>query len=195
MALKTKYSPLQHFSFNNVLTSFVELSPPNKIASLVIFGLGLLLVVFLPLSLVSSKINSLKKEILSAQKGFTQVADKVVEYQTMRQRMTALEERFGRSSGGSLSSKVENIAKQSGLTIDQVREKSPQETDFLEINAIEVKLAGVSLQQLIEFLVNLQNDKSTPMQVRKLQIKPRYANRQQLEVSFELATFALKKEG
>lgn len=195
MALKTKYSPLQHFSFNNVLTSFVELSPRNKIASLVIFGLGLFLVVFLPLSLVSGKINSLKKEILSAQKGFTQVADKVVEYQKMRQNIASLEERFSRGGSGSLSSRVESIAKQTGLAVDQVREKSPQETDFLEINAIEVKLAGVSLPQLIEFLVELQNDKSTPLQVRKLQIKPRYANRQQLEVSFELATFALKKEG
>lgn len=194
MALKTRYSPLQHFTLDNVYTTFDELSPSNKIVALISVGVAILLVLFLPLSLLSGKVSSLKKEVTVAQKGAKQIEDRILDYQKARAQLDEVEAKLGRVSG-SLTSRVDAIAKQAGLTVDQLREKPPQELDFMEINSIEVKLASVSLQQLIDFLQGIESDQASLMRVRKIEIKPKYANRQLLEASFELATFALKREG
>lgn len=193
MALKTKYSPLQHFSLENIYTAFGGLSPRNKIVALAVVGLVVILIIFLPLSLFSGKVSSLQKEIRSSQKGFDQVADKIAEYQRVQADIAALEQAFAGASG-SLTSRVEGLARQAGLTVDQLREKAPQETDFFEVNSVEVKLSGVSLQQLVDFLLTLENEKTAPMRVRRIDIKPKNNNRQVLDVTCEVATFALKKE-
>lgn len=193
MALKTRYSPLQHFSLDNLFTSFGELSPGNKVIALVVVGLVVILILFLPLSLVSGKVGSLRKEITTAQKGHLQVMDRITEYEKVRKEIASLEKRF-EGGGGSLTSRVETIARESGMTVDQVREKAPQETDFLEINSIEVKLSNVSLSQLMEFLYNLESGQASPLRLRRIQIKPKFGNRQNLDVSCEVASFVLKKE-
>ena len=193
MALKTRYSPFQHFSMDNLMTAFADLSTERKAAALVVLGLVIVLILFLPLSLVSGKVSSLKKEISSAQNGYAQVVEKAAEYERTKTEIEVLESRFGRA-GGALTTRIEGAAKQAGLTVDQVKEKAPQETDFLEINSLEVKISNVVLTQLMDLLFSLENDKTSPMQIRKIQIKPKTNNRQILDVSFEVATFAVKKE-
>lgn len=194
MALKTRYSPLKHFTFDNLFMAFADLPPPQKLIALGVTGLLLALILFLPLSLISAKISTLKKEIATSQKGFTQVADKIAEYQKMQSQVGSQEGLFGHFTG-SLTTKIDGIANQSGITVDQVKEKAPQETDFLEINSLEIKVSNVSLSQLTEFLFNLENDKTAPMRVRRIEVRPKFNNRQLLDIpSLEVATFSLKKE-
>lgn len=194
MALKTRYSPLQHFTLNNLMTSFGELPPRNKLIALSIVG-GILLLLFLfPLSLLSGKVSSFKKEISVAQKDYSQILDKIVAYQKAKSDIVAMEERFGRS-GGSLTSKIENMAKQNNLAVDQLKEKAPQETDYLEINSVEAKFSNISLSDLLTLLYGIETDTSMPMQIRRLQIRPRSVNRQILDVTCEVASFVLKREG
>lgn len=193
MALKTRYSPLQNFSLDNLLSSFGEQPPAKKVLAVVAVALVIGLLLFLPMSMVTGKITSLKKDIASAQKGYAQVADKLAEYQKVKAETDALESQYSRA-GGALSTRIENSAKQSGLTVDQVKEKAPTETDFLEISSIEVTLKNVDLKSLTDFLASLETDKTSPMRIRRIQIKPRLSNRQILDVSFEVATFSVKKE-
>ncbi len=193
MALKLRYSPLQRFSFENLFASYTESPPARKAIALSVVGAIFLLLFFLPLSLISGKVGSLQTQIDSTRQGYTQVADKVMEYRKIQSDLETLEGKFS-TSAGALSSKVENVVKQSGLNVDQVREKAPQETDFLTINSIEVKLSSVSLGQLIEILDHLENDPSVTLRIRRIQVKPKNSNRQILDVSFEVATFVLRKE-
>ncbi len=193
MALKTRYSPLQHFSLENLFITFGDLTPQKKIVALVVVGLLVLLILFLPLSLFSGKVSSLQKEISNAQKGYSQVLEKIAQYEKTQRETEEIERRFSRPVG-SLNTRLETVAKQSGLTVDQLREKAPQETDYLEINSVEVKISNVSLMQLMELLYSLENDPTSPMRVRRIQIKPKFNNRQVLDVTFEVATFAVKKE-
>jgi type II secretion system (T2SS) protein M len=194
VALKTRFSPLQNLSLDNFLSAFAELSPSRKLLALAVVAALAVLLLFLPLSLASRKITSLKRDISSAQKGYLQVADKIAEYQKVKADTDALDNRFGRAGGGSLSTRIENAAKQSNLTVDQVKEKAPTETDYLEINSLDVTLKNIDLKSLMDFLYNLENDRTAPMRVRRIQIKPRFNNRQVMDVSFEVATFAIKKE-
>ena len=194
MALKTRYSPLQHFTFQNLFGSFGDLSPRNKMIALGVVGLALVLILFLPVSMLSGKIKSLQKEIAAARKGYTQVSDKIAEYQKVRARIQSVEEKFGPTSG-SLTTRIDAIAKQSEVTVDSLKEKAPTESDYMEVNSIDVRFSNIALPSLIEFLYNLENDKSSPMRIRRIQIKPKTNNRQVMDVTCEVASFNLKKEG
>lgn len=194
MALKTKYSPLQHFSMDNLLTAFGDLPSRNKLIVLAMGGLVLILVLLLPMSLFSGRINSLQKEITASQRAFRQVNEKLAVYEKVKKDLSAIDRRFSGGGGGSLTSRIEAVARQSNLTVDQLTEKAPQETDFMEISSIEVKLSNISLSQLMEFLYNVENNKTSQMRIRRIQIKTKYANRQALDVTCEVATFALRKE-
>jgi Tfp pilus assembly protein PilO len=193
MALKTRYSPLQNFSLDNLLTSFGEQPPAKKLLAVIVLAVVIGLLLFLPMSMLSGKVASLKKDIANAQKGYNQVVDKIAEYQKVKAESDALEKRYS-TEGSGLSGKIEKAATASSLTVDQVKPKAPTETDYLEINSIDVTLKNVDLKSLTDFLANLENDQSMPMRIRRIQIKPRLTNRQVLDVSFEVATFTVKKE-
>ncbi|QQR80929.1 MAG: hypothetical protein IPJ69_01910 [Deltaproteobacteria bacterium] len=193
MALKTRYSPLQQFSLANVFNSYADLSSRSRMVALAVVGGVLLLLIGLPISLVTGKITGLKKEITTAQKGYFQVSEKVEAYKDIKATVASIEEKYGRPLGGSLSSRVESLARTSGLKVD-IREKPNQETEFLEINSVEVRLSQVSLNEIIQLIHDLEADKLTPMQIRRLQMKVKGPNRQQMDASFDVATFTLKKE-
>lgn len=192
MALKTRYSPLVKFSLDNVFTAFTEAPVAKKIIALAVVGGLVALLLFLPLSLVSGKVSSLKKEISTSQKGYEQVADKIAEYQRSKAEAEGLEKKFG-GAAVSLVPKIGGIAQQSGLTIEPPKPPKETETDFLTINSIEVSVKNVSLPQLVELLYNIEHD-ATPMRVRKLTVKAKPTSRQILDATFEVATFSVKKE-
>lgn len=192
MALKTQDSPLRQLSISNLYNALVVLGPREKIIALVGIALLLLMALFLPFSLVSSKLHSMQREIATIRSGYQDVVTKIQELKGVKQEMEEMEKRLGR--GGGLTSRVEGAARKLGLTVDQLKEKPSQDTDFLEIQAVELRLAGVRLSQLTEFLYEIENDPSALMRLRRIQIKPKFSSRQQLDVSCEIATFAVRKE-
>lgn len=192
MALKTRYSPLQHLSVDNLYSAFVGLAPRERLIALVGLGLLVLLLVFLPFSLVSGKLGSMKREIAAGQEGMREVSSRIEELKRAQQEIQGLERRFG--SSGSITSRVEGAARKAGLTVDQLKEKPSQETDFLEVNSVDVKVSGASLQQVVDFFYEIEQDPQALIRVRRVQLKPKFANRQLLDVTCEIATFALRKE-
>lgn len=193
MALKLKYSPLQKMSLENLYTAYTNLSPRNRLVALGV-GIGVIgFVLLAPLSFISGQLNSLKKEIISGQKGQRQVASKIKEYEQVKAEIGEMERVF-RGGEGSLTSRLEGIAREVGLTLNQLKEKSPQETDYLEINSVEVKITEASLPQLLDFFYKLENTSTGLMRIRSVQMRPRLNNRSLLDVSCEVATFVLKKE-
>ncbi len=193
MALKTRYSPLQQFSFANLFNAYADLSSRGRLVAMGVVIALLAISLGVPISLVTAKITGLKKEITTAQKGYLQVSEKIDAYKDVKGQLSVIEEKYGRPLGGSLSSRVENLAKQLELKVD-IREKPNQETEFLEINSVEVRLSQVGLSDIIQLIHDLEADKLTPMQIRRVQIKTKGANRQQMDASFDVATFTLKKE-
>ena len=193
MALKTKDSPLQRLSLENLYNAFAGLGPREKVAALAGLGLLVLLVLLLPFSLVSGKLRSMQREIASSQQGYREVVAKIGEYRKAKAEIDAMERKFG--EGGTVTSRVEGAATKAGLAVDQLKERAPQETDFLSINTVEVKLSNASLPQLIDFFREVENDPQQMMRFRRIQMKPKTTNRQLIDVSCEIATFALRKEG
>lgn len=187
-----KDSPFQRFSVENLYHAFSGLAPREKWIALGAMALVVVLLLFLPMSLVSGKLRSMQHNIAEAQKGFLEVQKKIQEYQLSQKEIQTIEKGLGQ--GGSVTGRVENAANKVGISVKQLTEKPPQDTDFLEIHSVEVQLVGTTLKQLMDFLFEIERDPNQIMRVRRIQIKTKYANRQLLDASCEIATFSMRKE-
>ncbi|MDO8461738.1 MAG: hypothetical protein Q7S98_02640 [Deltaproteobacteria bacterium] len=194
MALKTKYSLLSHFSVENLYNSFVALSPQNRLVAMGVGGFVVILLVLLPISIMSSKVGSLQREIGSSQDSVRQIAEKLEEYQKLKEAIDQMERSLGVGIS-SLPSAIETVASKNNLrsNLDSLRGKPNVDTDFLEGQAVELKLSRVSLTQLVDFLYSVENYPSGLMKITKIQIRPMYSNRALLDVSLEIANYTLKK--
>lgn len=187
-----KDSPFQRLSIESLYHAFNGLAPREKWMALGGMALVIILLLFLPMSLVSGKLRSMQHHISEAQKGFLEVRKKIQEYQASQKEIQAIEKSLGQ--GGSLTGRVESVANQVGISVKQLTEKPPQDTDFLEIHSVEVQLVGTTIKQLMDFLFEIEHETNQTLRVRRLQIKTKYANRQLLDVSCEIATFVMRKE-
>ncbi len=195
MALKTKYSPLQHFSLENIYNTFIGLAPREKIIALAGIGLLLMIILLLPFSLVSGKLRSMQRDIETLEQGHKDVQNKIAEWKAVSAEIQGLEKKFGGGGpSGSVTSLVENEAKKIGVTVDQLKEKPAQDTDFLTLNAVELRLSGASLQQIVQFLYEIEHDPTRLMRARHVQLKPKSANRQLMDFSCEVMTYSFRKE-
>ncbi len=193
MALKTKYSPLQKMSLENVFNAYQVLSPQNKLVATAIGGIAVLCLLLFPLTVISRQLSALKKDITTSQKSYRQVSAKVEELEQVKTDLEALEATF-KKDNASLTSKIEGMARDAGLTVSQLKEKPAQETDFLEINTVEVKISQAALPELMDFFYKIEHAPNGLMRIRKLELKTQRASRQHLDVTFEVATLVLKKE-
>lgn len=187
-----KDSPFQRLSVENLYQAFSGLVPREKWIVLVGAALVIALLLFLPISLVSGKLRSMQHRISEARKGFFEVQKKIQEHQSSQKEIREIEKGLGQ--GGSLTGRIENAATKVGISVKQLTEKPRQDTDFLEINSVEVQLVGTTIKQLTDFLFEIEHDANQTMRVRRFQIKTKYANRQLLDVSCEIAAFVMRKE-
>jgi general secretion pathway protein M len=58
--------------------------------------------------------------------------------------------------------------------------------------SVEVKMEGVTLEQLVRYLYQIETSPQL-LKIKKLDIKPRYDNRQILTATFRVSAFTLKE--
>ena len=89
-----------------------------------------------------------------------------------------------------LQTRLESLANQSGISdkIDSLKEKPVTPGEDIEELAVDVRMSRLSLSQIIEFLFGIQNQQDLSLRVNKLELKPRYDNRQLFDASFDVST-------
>ncbi len=191
MAKSGKYSLKERLNIEELYNTFIGFAPREQILTGVGIGLVLLLLILIPVFCASSKLGKLQKAIDSNEKNATKVADKIAELQVAQGKMKALESRIRPKSQVQLTTKLESLATQSGIgqNIDSLKEApgTPGE-DFEEV-VVQVRLSRLSLSQLIEFLYGIESQQDLSLQVKRLQLKPRFDNRQQFDANFDVSTF------
>jgi general secretion pathway protein M len=65
-------------------------------------------------------------------------------------------------------------------------------SDAYDEDAVEIKMEGVTLDQLIGYLYQIENSPQF-MKIKSLQIRPRLENRQVLSAVFRVSTFTPKE--
>jgi general secretion pathway protein M len=135
-------------------------------------------------------LERLDTKIASKQRQLTEVHQLGQEYQQLQQQLAASERRLAASDDFSLLSFVEassiRLAGRDSLTAMR-----PQPTATLEgfrEEAVEVKLERIQLNQLVQLLY-VADTAPAPMLVKTLRIKPRFDDRNLLDVVITFASY------
>ncbi len=159
------------------------------IGGVVLLGSLLFLLIVDPLM---AKIEKLERQTARQHKARIELAQLAAEYQAKQARVAQREQRLP-SAGGtfSLLAFMEEAA-----TASQIRERivgmqpqQPTTTQGYQETAVDVRLDGVQFPQLLDLLVKLEQA-PYEVQVRHLQIKPKYDNPVNLDASFRIVSYA-----
>ena len=197
MGLKSRYSLFRRFDLDSLYNTFVGLTPREQMMALGVSAFLLLLVVGLPISLMSGKLSGLEKRIDQSRETQKQVLRDIEYFQKLQADMKTVEDRFSRGFDSTITTTMETLAGQAGIReqIDSLKERPPNPSDLFDENSVDVRLRKVTLPQLVDYLFKIEHHPQLLLRVKQIQIKPRYDNKQLLDVSFQVSTFRLQQGG
>jgi general secretion pathway protein M len=197
MSLKSKYAVLERFNVETLYNTFLGLQPREQIMAMVVTGIVLILVIIMPISLANSRISKLEKDISTSREQINDVAREIGDYNSEKSRLNAVESQLRSGFDTSISTTIESLASQSGIkeNVESLKEKPLAPSDIFDEASVDVKIARITLEQLVDFLYKVEGEKGRVLRVKQLQTKPRYDNRKLLDASFQVSTFKLSGEG
>ncbi len=91
---------------------------------------------------------------------------------------------------------LEELANKTGIKNNIMYMKPALTTpgELFRESSVEMRLEGIALQQLTRYLYDIEQAPQL-LRIRRMHIKPRAANPDQLDVTFQVSTFYLNKRG
>ncbi|GKS58451.1 type II secretion system protein GspM [Nitrospira sp.] len=137
------------------------------------------------------RITILDRQHARKARDYEELAKLEGDYRQLQVRMAQLEQRLARSSGQfALLPFLEETATSTGIR-DQIVAMQPQPTVPMagyEETAVEIRLDGMHLPQLLSLLAAVENAPAL-VQVKRLQITPRYDTPYLLQVTIRVASY------
>jgi hypothetical protein len=193
----SKISLKERLNLEELYNQFLGLDPQQRTLAVVGLAVILLLIIIIPISCASSSLSKLEKRVTGHAKNMDDLVGKLQEYQSLQGRMKLVEDQWASRSAVSLSTTLENLSAQSGLdkNIDNIKEQPPTmgDKDILEEHLADVRLSRAPLASALDYLYKIESLPNAGLKIKKLQMKPRYDNRQLFDLSFEVSTYVLKK--
>jgi len=195
MAMFGKGSLKEKLNVEELYNHFLGLDSQQRTFAIAGIAVILLLLIIIPVTCASSKLSQKEKKILNHSKNMDELVDHLAEYQSVQNKLKQIEAQWAGRSKISISSTLESLSAQSGLdkNIDSIKEQPPSSGDLLVENAADVRLSRVGLSQLLDYLYKVETYQQGALKVTKIQLKPRYDNRQLFDVSFTVTSYALKE--
>lgn len=131
------------------------------------------LILFLPLSCVSSKLNEKEDEYKKYTEKASELYQVLAEYSVLKNNFSKIEKSISKLGRDSLSGIVYNIAEENGIKKTNVNLKSvslPSGELFTEIGK-QVSIDNITFDQAIRLLDALVKYEELPLNIKKLNIK------------------------
>jgi general secretion pathway protein M len=116
------------------------------------------------------------------------------EYQRQKTVVDNINSQLKRQQNFAIFSRLEEFAGQTGIRNKILYMKPTVSTPSEVYNeeSVEVKMEGVTLEQLVRYLHQIENSPQL-LKIKRLEIKPRFDNRQILTATFRVSAFTLKE--
>jgi len=193
MALKVGGLNLQKLKIENLYNIYFGMTPREQTMALVAAAVVLVLVVVLPVWIASSRIGRLEQDVGQNKRQFRDVVRAIESYNRRKAELTGLQQSMASGYDASPSTTIEAIAERNGIKdqIDSLKGKAAAPSEIFEESAVDVRLKRVKLDQLIAFLTSVENDPEKMLRIKAIDIKPRFDNKQDLDVSLTISTYRL----
>lgn len=193
MDLKLGSFDLEKLKFANLYNTYLGLTSREQTIALIAAGALLVLVVFLPVMVASGKISRLEQEIAKGNEQLRDVVHEIDRYQEMRGKLQTAEEKLMGGFDSTIATTMESLASKADIAnkIDSLKEKPTASSDIFDELTVDVRMKQVRLKELITYLHSIQENPDKLLRLKKLEIKPRYDNKKELNTSFSVSTYRL----
>jgi Sec-independent protein translocase protein TatA len=151
------------------------------------------LIIVLPVWAASSRITKLEQDVGQSSRQFRDVVRAIESYNRRKAELTGLQQSMASGFDASPATTIESIADKNGMKeqIDSLKARAAPPSEFFEESSVDVRLKRVKLGPLIDFLTAVENDPEKMLRIKALDIKSRYDNKQDLDVSLTVSTYRL----
>jgi general secretion pathway protein M len=136
----------------------------------------------------------LDRQLLTAQRELQELQTLQREYGRQKHVLDRINAQLKRQQNFALFSRLEELAGQTGIRskIQYMKPTVSTPSEAYEEESVEIKMEGVTLEQFIQYLYQIENSPQF-MKIKRLHIKPGLTNRQMLSVIFRVSTFTPKE--
>ena len=110
------------------------------------------------------------------------------DYDEVQQRLSGVENRIKKGSGGNLRTTLENLAARSQVTVDSMEPQSAPTNERYRETKVEVDLKGVTLPQTVAYLHQIESADRV-LAIKTLKIRTRPDKPELLDVTFTVSAF------
>ena len=193
MELKLGNLNLERLKLQNLYNTYLGLTPREQTFALIGAAVVLLMVIILPVTVASGKISRLERSIDEANDRLKDITYEINQLNETKAEQAQVEAKLAGGFDASISTTLENLASRSGISerIDSLKEKPVSPSDLFDEASVDVRLKKVTLSELIDYLYNIEHNQEKLLRLRRLEIKPRYDNPKEFNVSFQVSTYRL----
>ena len=161
-------------------------------------GAGTVLVVFLlfkfAIDPLFKRSADLDRQIVAARRQLVELRTMQQEYQRQKTVVDTINSQLKRQQNFAIFSRLEEFAGQTGIRnkILHMRPTVSTPSEMYNEERVEVKMEGVTLEQLVRYLHHIENSPQL-LKIKRLEMKPRFDNRQILTATFRVSAFTLKE--
>lgn len=166
---------------------------------LYIGGAGAAIVLFLIFKLTIDPLfkhsSELDRQMVTARRQLAELRVMQQEYQRQKNVVDSINSQLKRQQNFAIVSRLEELARQTGLQQNKIlsmRQAPITPSEMYNEESIEVKMDGVTLEQLVRYLYQIENSPQL-LKIKRLDIKPHLDNRQLLNTTFRVSAFTLKE--
>ena len=166
---------------------------------LFIGGAGAALVLFLIFKLAIDPMfkhsAELDRQIVTARRQLAELRTMQQEYQRQKSVVDSINSQLKKQQNFAIVSRLEELARQTGIQPNKIlsmRQAPITPSEMYNEESIEVKMDGVTLEQLVPYLYQIENSPQL-LKIKRLDIKPHLDNRQLLNTTFRVSAFTLKE--
>jgi general secretion pathway protein M len=137
----------------------------------------------------------LDRQLRAAQSQLRDLQSESREYLQRKHVLDQLNRQLTRQRTFSLFSRLEQLARQTDIR-EQIQYMKPTVStpnDLYREDAVEIKMEGVTLEQLIRYLDRVERSPQL-LKIKRLSVKPQQQNRQMLSAIIRVSTFIPKTE-
>jgi general secretion pathway protein M len=161
-------------------------------------GAGAVLVIFLIFKLMIDPMlkrsADLERQIVTARQQLTELRTMQQDYQRQKSVVDGINSQLKKQPNFAIFSRLEELAGQTGIRSKIVHMKPTVSTpnEVYKEESVEVKMEGVTLDQLVQYLYQVENSPQL-LKIKRLEMKPRFDNRQILTTTFRVSAYTLKE--
>jgi len=136
----------------------------------------------------------LDRQIVTARRQLAELRTMQQEYQRQKSVVDSINNQLKRQQNFAIFSRLEELATQAGIRnkILYINPTVSTPSEMYREESVEVKMDGVTLEQLVRYLHQVESSPQL-LKIKRLDIKPRFDNRQILTATFRVSAFTLKE--